>query len=80
MTLQQKIYYNPTHEVGFGVFGDKDHDYNDDNFLILNPISIPSCSFLQNIEYVNSKRKEFFCSLMGWDKLSIIDILYKDYH
>jgi hypothetical protein len=33
ITLQQKIYYNPSHEVGFGIFGDADHNEDDDNFL-----------------------------------------------
>lgn len=56
MTLQQKIYYNPSHEVGFGVFGDRDHDYEDSNFLLLNPIAIPSCSFLQNMHKFSTAR------------------------
>lgn len=33
ITLQQKIYYNNGHEVGFGIFGDADHNEDDDNFL-----------------------------------------------
>jgi hypothetical protein len=42
ITLQQKTFSNSNHEVGFAIFGDADAGEEDDNYLLLQPISKPN--------------------------------------
>jgi hypothetical protein len=42
ITIQQKIFQNSSHEVGFAIFGDADAAVEvDDNYLLLKPIGKP---------------------------------------
>ena len=51
ITLQQKVFYNPTHEVGFSIFGD-----NDGYYLPLQEIAKPDIDFLRKIDELRKAR------------------------
>jgi len=56
ITLQQKTFNNSNHEVGFAIFGDADAGEDDDNYLLLQPISKPNVEFLRKIDQLSQAK------------------------
>ena len=51
ITIQQKLFNNPTHEVGMLLFGDNDSD--DGNSLMLHPLSRPEVAFVRKLQQLS---------------------------
>jgi hypothetical protein len=47
--LQQTVFNTSNHEIGFAIFGDKEHDDNDDNSLMLQPIKKPDLELIRKV-------------------------------
>ena len=58
ITLQQKVFNNSNHDVGFGVFGDDDsiNDSYNQNFLLLYPPSKPNIDLIRKIQEMSKAR------------------------
>jgi hypothetical protein len=48
LTLQQKLFNNPGHEVGIALFGDDEAE--DDNNILLQPIGKPNLELVKNVQ------------------------------
>ena len=48
LTLQQKLFNNPSHELGIALFGDDEAE--DDNNILLQPIGKPNLELVKNVQ------------------------------
>lgn len=71
MTLQQKIFNNPNHEIGIALFGDDEAE--DDNNILLQATSKPSLDLVRNIQQLISAKIEN--SKPGGDIFSAIEFM-----
>ena len=69
LTLQQKIFNNPTHELGLVLFGDNDND--DGNSLLLQNIERPTVDFVRKVEQLS--QASFDNTRAGGDLFSAVN-------